>query len=74
MSFFINTDANASFPIGSQLNIIQTGVGQVTIAPIGGGVVTVNGTPGLKLRAQWSAATIVKRAANTWVAVGDLIA
>ena len=74
VSFFINTDANASFPIGSQLNIIQTGVGQVTIAPIGGGVVTVNGTPGLKLRAQWSAATIVKRAANTWVAVGDLIA
>jgi hypothetical protein len=74
VSFFINTDVNASFPIGSQLNIIQTGVGQVTIAPIGGGVVTVNGTPGLKLRAQWSAATIVKRAANTWVAVGDLIA
>jgi hypothetical protein len=34
--------------------------------------VTVNGTPGLKLRAQWSGATLVKLAANTWVVMGDL--
>ena len=33
--------------------------------------VTVNGTPGLKLRAQWSAATLVKRDTNTWVLIGD---
>ena len=73
-TFFINTDAVVNFPIGTQLNIVQTGTGQITIAATTSGTTTINGTPGLKLRAQWSAATIVKRAANTWVAVGDLIA
>jgi hypothetical protein len=62
------------FPIGSQINILQTGTGQTTIAPKPGGVtVTVNGTPGLKLRAQWSSATLIKRAENVWVLAGDLV-
>ena len=33
---------------------------------------TVNGTPGTKTRAQYSAATVKKVAANTWLAMGDL--
>ena len=73
-TFFINTDSAVAFPIGTQLNIIQTGTGQITIAATTSGTTTINGTPGLKLRAQWSSAVIIKRAANTWVAVGDLIA
>lgn len=73
-TFYINTDANVNFPIGSQLNILQTGTGQITIAATTPATTTINGTPGLKLRAQWSSATIIKRAANSWVAVGDLIA
>jgi hypothetical protein len=39
-------------------------------APGGGAI--VNGTPGLRLRAQYSAATAKKIAANTWVVIGDL--
>jgi hypothetical protein len=70
----IPTDATANFAIGTQLNILQTGAGQITIAAVTPGTTTVNGSPGLKLRGQWSAATIVKRSANTWVAVGDLSA
>jgi hypothetical protein len=70
----IPTDATANFAIGTQINILQTGAGQITIAAVTPGTTTVNGTPGLKLRGQWSAATIVKRSANTWVAVGDLSA
>lgn len=70
----IPTDATANFAIGTQLNILQTGAGQITIAAVTPGTTTVNGSPGLKLRGQWSVATIVKRAANTWVAVGDLSA
>jgi len=31
-------------------------------------------TPGLKLRARWSGATLVKVAANTWWLSGDLTA
>ena len=53
-------------------HILQTSSSQVTLAGQSG--VTVNGTPGLKIRTQWSSATIVKRAANTWVAMGDLVA
>jgi hypothetical protein len=73
-TFNIPTDDTANFAIGTQLNIIQTGAGQITIAAVTPGTTTVNGTPGLKLRAQWSAVTIIKRAANLWVAVGDLSA
>jgi hypothetical protein len=70
----IPTDASVAFPIGTQINIIQTNTGQITIAAVTPGTTTVNGTPGLKLREQWSSATIIKRAANSWVAVGDLSA
>jgi hypothetical protein len=66
-------DATLNFPTGTQLTILQTGVGQTTITPGTVGV-TINGTPGLKLRTQWSSATLIKRAANTWVAIGDLVA
>jgi hypothetical protein len=70
----IPTDASVAFPIGTQLNIIQTNTGQITIAAVTPGTTTINGTPGLKLRERWSSATIIKRAANSWVAVGDLSA
>jgi hypothetical protein len=69
----IPTDATLDFPVGTSIDILQTGAGQVTIAPVSG-TVTVNSTPGLKLRTQWSTATLFKRAANTWVVYGDLTA
>lgn len=63
-------------PVGTQINLLQTGAGQVTVAPGTGGPLnpTINATPGLKLRAQWSSATLIKRASDTWVLVGDLSA
>jgi hypothetical protein len=69
----IPTDATIDYPIGTSIDILQTGAGQVTIAPVSG-TVTVNATPGLKLRTTWSSATLFKRAANTWVVFGDLTA
>jgi hypothetical protein len=69
----IPTDATLNFPIGTSIDILQTGAGQVTIAPVSG-TVTVNATPGLKLRTTWSSCTLFKRAANTWVVYGDLTA
>ena len=68
----IPLEASVNFPIGTAIDILQTGSSQVTIAGASG--VTVNATPGLKLRAQWSSATIVKRSSDTWVAMGDLVA
>ncbi len=68
----IPADADVNYPVGTTLDILQTSTGQVTIAGANG--VTVNATPGLKLRTQWSSATLMKRAANTWVVYGDLSA
>jgi hypothetical protein len=70
----IPTDATLNFPIGTSIDILQTSTGQVTIAAATPGTTTVNATPGLKLRTQWSSATLFKRAANTWVVYGDLTA
>ena len=69
----IPTNTAAAFPIGTTIDILQTGAGQVTIAPVDG-TVTVNATPGLKLRATWSSCTLLKRGTNTWVVYGDLSA
>jgi hypothetical protein len=68
----IPLNSAVAFPVGTSLDILQTGAGQVTIAGDAG--VTVNATPGLKLRTQWSSATLFKRATNTWVVYGDLSA
>jgi len=62
---------SSSFPIGFSVDVVQTGSSQVTIA---GTSFTPNATPGLKLRAQWSSATLIKRALNSWVVLGDLSA
>jgi hypothetical protein len=67
----VPTNTSVPFPVGAQINILQTAGGQVTV---GGAGVTINATPGLKLRTQWSSATLIKRATNTWVLVGDLSA
>jgi citrate lyase gamma subunit len=69
----IPLDSTVNYPVGTTIDILQTNTGQVTIAPVSGSV-TVNATPGLKLRTRWSSATLMKRAANTWVVYGDLTA
>ena len=73
-NLLIPTDASVAFPIGTVIVVVQLGVGQTTIAAVTPGTTTVDATPGLKLRAQYSTATLVKRAANTWIVSGDLIA
>jgi hypothetical protein len=70
----IPTNAAQAFAVGAQITILQTTSGQVTIAATDGGTTTVNGTPGLKLRAQWSSAVCIKRATDSWVVLGDLVA
>jgi len=65
-------NSSVAWPVGSQINLLQTGAGQVTVAGASG--VTVNATPGLKLRAQYSGATLIKRGSDSWVLVGDVSA
>ena len=66
----IPTNSAVAYPVGTTLDILGTNTGLITIAGDSG--VTVNATPGLKLRTQWSSCTLFKRAENSWVAYGDL--
>lgn len=68
----VPTNASVAFPTGAIINIQQIGAGQVTVTGDTG--VTVTSTPGLKLRAQYSAASIVKTGTDSWTLIGDLSA
>jgi hypothetical protein len=72
-NIFVPKNSLVAFPIGAQIHINQINVGQVVIVPVDGDV-TVNATPGLKLRTQWSSATLIKRGTDSWILVGDLSA
>jgi len=62
------------FAIGDTINLQQIGAGQVTFAAGSGVTITSTGATSAapKLRAQFSAATVVCTAANTFTIVGDL--
>lgn len=63
-------NSSVAFPVGSQVTLAQIGAGKVTVAATGG--VTVNATPSLGFRAQYSSAALIKTATDTWLLVGDL--
>jgi hypothetical protein len=62
------------FTVGQQVNIQQTGAGQVTVQGDGTTVLTSTGAsgPAPKTRAQYSAATIVCTSSNNFTVIGDL--
>ena len=65
-------NSSVAFPVGTSITVLQTGAGQTTITA--GAGVTINATPGLKLRTQWSLGVLIKRATDTWVLAGDVSA
>jgi hypothetical protein len=62
------------FTAGQQINIAQLGAGQVTLAQGAGVTITSTGATASapKLRAQYSAGTIVCTASNNFLVIGDL--
>ncbi len=66
------SNATTAFPIGAEVHFVWLGVGLPTF--VAGSGATANGTPGLKLRAQYSAATAKKISTNGWLVFGDLSA
>jgi hypothetical protein len=64
------SDATVAFPIGTQIDFSIINTGLATF--VAGSGATVNGTPSLVARAQWSSMTAVKYAANSWILIGDL--
>jgi hypothetical protein len=67
----VPVNASVAFPIGTKIDIIQTGAGETSIAPVSG--VTLNSdTNKRKINAQWAAASLIKRDTNTWLLIGGL--
>lgn len=62
------------FSAGNQIHIQQIGAGQVTLAQGAGVTITSTGATASapKLRAQYSAATIICTASNTFTVLGDI--
>lgn len=75
-NLYIPTDTSVAFPIGTQITFLQNGSGQVTIQAATSGTTTVyssgSTTNAPKCRGIYSAITIIKTAADTWYAIGDL--
>ena len=71
-SVIITIPAYGSVPFvaGSKITIIRINTGAVTVQGDTG--VTLNATPGTKLRDRWSVATLICRGTNSWVLTGDI--
>jgi hypothetical protein len=65
----VTVNASLDLSNGQRIDILRLGLGEVTVVASGA---TVNSTPGLKLRARYSAATLLCVAADTYVLLGDL--
>jgi len=64
-------NASVAYPINTRIDIIQLGAGQTTIALT---TDTLRSTGGkVKLKGQYSGATMLKIAATEWVLIGDLV-
>lgn len=73
-TYTIPLNSSVAFPTGSMINIIAIGAGQVTIQGASGVTVASTGATSTapKLRAQYSAATLIKVGTDSWYVVGDL--
>jgi hypothetical protein len=67
----IPLNSSVAFPTGSQVNILQLGAGQVTFSPTGGVTMYAQGSK-TKTFGQYSVATLVKIASDTWVLCGNI--
>lgn len=67
----VTINGSLDLTVGQRIDIIQTGVGQVTFVASSA---TVNATPGLKLRARYSAASVICVATDSYIVTGDLSA
>jgi len=68
----IPLNSAVAFPIGTRIEIIQEGAGQITVQGTTAGV-TLNSSGGMtKLAAQYAQATILKTATDTWYLFGDI--
>jgi hypothetical protein len=66
--------SSVAYNTGTQLNIVQKGAGQVTIAQGSGVTIRSTGATATapKLRAQYSSATAIYEGSDVWYVIGDI--
>lgn len=67
----IPPNSSVAFPVGTVIEVLQVGSGQVTVAA-GSGVTLNSAGSSVKTRTQWSTVTLRKRATDYWILAGDL--
>ena len=72
----VPTNASVAFATGTQIHIIQTGSGQLTVSATTPATTTILSSAATaaspKLRVQYSALTLIKTGTDTWYAMGDI--
>jgi len=69
----INTNANVPFPTGTTLSLLQTGAGQLIIAPAAGVTIKSAGDFGaFRNKLQYSPLSLYKYDTDSWVIIGDV--
>lgn len=73
-TYTIPPNSSVAYPVGSVINVIQIGAGQVLFAQGAGVTIASTGATATapKLRVQYSAASAIKVATDTWYVVGDI--
>lgn len=70
-TYTVPPNSSVAFVVGTFIEIIQLGVGQITFAP-GSGVTVSSRGAALKMTGQYSVAGLRKVATDTWILTGDL--
>ena len=73
-TYTIPPNSSVAYATGAQINVIAIGAGQVSFAAGAGVTIASTGaTPTApKLRVQYSSATLIKVATDTWYVIGDI--
>lgn len=66
-------NSSVAFPVGTQIEVTQTGAGKTTLAQ-GSGVLITSLASYKSIAGQYASATLYKRATDTWQLSGSLIA
>ena len=69
---YVNVASNTNFTTGQSVDILVISNTMITFANNSSAGTTINGTPGVNTRAQYSSATILCIGTNSYVVVGDL--
>lgn len=67
----IPLNSTVPFPIGTQIEIVQTGAGATSASIVSG--VTLNSEAGKRtINAQWQGASLIKRGTDSWIMMGAI--